>query len=63
MTYNVFGGTLSLTQSINQSVHKEELVKFSRSSVDIGIFGSILRCYGIFLQFDSYYLEKMIGSS
>jgi len=26
MTYNVFGGTLSLTQSINQSISLEEIL-------------------------------------
>ena len=28
MTYNVFGGTLSLTQSINQSNHQTPILVF-----------------------------------
>ena len=38
MTYNVFGGTLSLTQSINQSIRTLYLVDILRLKVPVVVF-------------------------
>jgi len=69
MTYNVFGGTLNLTQSINQSVGKEELCKFWKSSTsgfgykNVSKDSSTLRGRRTFFTVRLVSLEIVIGSS
>jgi len=41
MTYNVFGGTLSIAQSINQSINSKDVILFFSAVISVATFTTI----------------------